>query len=327
MGASDALQDSPKFFIHIPKTAGTSLRTSAESRFGTSRVLRDYGLHSDATSDLVRKLVYATGDSTGINRAIQLVDAAMIVGHVPLHKYGSVLGLANTVTIFRNPVEQVISHYRHAVRDHGFHGDLIAFAQQNGVRNLQSRMLGNNDPALIGIVGLTEFYRSTLTMLNYRWNWKLRHRKRNVSKKLGSRTTDVSEKEKKEIEKLNSTDLAVYNRASLIFRNSLKFSEMGMTRDYRGAITLCNTKHGIKGWAFDMYSDDMARVEILINETPFRSVDCGDFLSPIACWKLSRNGHVGFSAENHLLDIGDRVAIRAIDDGTLLAETTAVRED
>lgn len=322
--ASEESQISPKLFIHIPKTAGTSFRTAAESRFGTSRILRDYDPQSDATSDSIKKEVYSTGDATGILRAIEQTKATIIAGHVPINKYGGILGLANTVTILRNPVDQVISHYHHAVRNHGFKGDLLTFARQNGVRNLQARMLGNTDPALVGIVGLTESYKSMLAILNCRWGWKLRHQKRNVSNRLNNRRTEVTDREKAEIEKLNSTDLAVYKRASLVFGNSLRSFQQDISSDFRGSITLADSKHGIRGWAFDMYSDEMAQVEILINEKPFRSVNCGNFVPQVACWRLPRYGHVGFAVDDQILKAGDHVAIRTIDNGTLLAETSAV---
>ena len=61
----------PKLFVHIPKTAGTSFRQAAESRFGLSRVLRDYGPNSDATSDTIKREVYSDDDATQIYRAIE----------------------------------------------------------------------------------------------------------------------------------------------------------------------------------------------------------------------------------------------------------------
>ena len=126
-----------KLFVHIPKTAGTSFRIAAESRFGASRVLRDYGEESDATSDAIRTEVYEREEAEGILRAIRKQNAVLVSGHYDVPKYGRLLGLDNTVSIFRDPVTQVISHYRHAVRHYGYARDLMSFVQQQWIRNVQ----------------------------------------------------------------------------------------------------------------------------------------------------------------------------------------------
>lgn len=311
----------PKLFVHIPKTAGTSFRKAAESRFGLSRVLRDYGPNSDATSDSIKREIYADDDATQIYRAIAQENPAMLSGHFPLQKYGGILGLTNTVSIFRSPVDQVISHFRHAVRDHGYKGGLLTFARQNPKRNLQSKVLGNNDPALLGVVGITESYKTMLKIVNFRWGWNLRHRKKNVSRKFGVRKFEASDQERFEIARLNEADLSTYKRAQLVFENSCWCFERGFECDTRGCITLANTKFGIRGWAFDMCSDDLMQIEILLNGKPFHRVKCSLFVPSVACWKLPRNGYVGFAIDNLAVAEGDHVEIRDAQHGLLLADT------
>jgi len=311
----------PKLFIHIPKTAGTSFRNAAESRFGMERVLRDYGPNSDATSNSIKNEVYTDGDATRITRIIAEENPAMLSGHFPLHKYGGILGLTNTATIFRNPQDQVISHFRHAVRDHGYKGDLLTFARRDAVRNLQSRMIGNNDPALLGVVGLTESYKAMLEIVNFRWGWNLRHQKKNVSRKFGARKFEVSDQERSEIAQLNQADLSIYKRAQIVFENSAWCFERGFEIDPRGCITLANTQFGIRGWAFDMCSDDLMQIEIMLNEKPFRRFKCTHFVPLVGCWKLPRNGYVGFAIDSQAVSEGDLVEIRDAQHGLLLADT------
>lgn len=322
MAASkEGRESSPKLFIHVPKTAGTSFRTTAESKFGSSRVLRDYGPKSSATSNAIRREVYESGDSTGIVQAIEKQKAVLVAGHFPISKYGGILGLTNAIAFFRDPVNQVISHFRHAIRDHGFNGDIITFARQGGVRNLQSRMLDNIDPALLGIVGLTEEYQESVTIMNCRWGFNFGNRKRNVSSRKDLQNFESSKEQIEEIKKLNQVDRLTYKRAYLVFNNSLKCVKHGHDMDPRGAISLANTKHGIRGWAFDMHSDTLLNVDVYINGEHFSRAKCGNFVQGVACWKLPRNGYVGFTLDTGTFRPGDEVTICDTQLGLMLAKS------
>jgi hypothetical protein len=151
----------------------------------------------------VREEVCLRKDSFGIERAIARDNAVLVAGHVPVTKYGGQLGLPNTIVLFRDPVQQVISHYRHAVRNQGFEDGLLAFARLESSRNRQSRLMAGIDPALLGIVGLTERYRETPAIVSRHWGWDLRHRRMNVSRRLGTRSFLLSDEEKAELERLN----------------------------------------------------------------------------------------------------------------------------
>ena len=311
-------RDEPtRFFVHIPKTAGTSFRAAAESRFGRSRVLRDYGLDSNATSDSVREEVYLKKDNSGIERAIARDNAVLVAGHVPVTKYGSQLGLPNTIAFFRDPVQQVISHYRHAVRNQGFEDGLLAFARLESSRNIQSRLMAGVDPALLGIVGLTERYRETLAIVSRHWGWNLRHRRMNVSRRLGARSFGLSNEEKAELERLNQADLAFCERTRQIFNNTWLCLKKGADSDPRGAIT--DTETGLIGWAFDMLSEKPAKVEILVNGMSRVRVRCDHPTPELEAWKLPRDGHIGYRAETGSLEHGDHIEIRDVQSGLILA--------
>jgi hypothetical protein len=308
-----------KLFVHIPKTAGTSFRIAAESRFGHSRILRDYGTHSDATSDLIREKVYGSKDIIDFEKILPKVKPMLIAGHFPLSKYGGIIGLTNTVTIIRDPIQQVISHYRHNVRDHGLQHDLMTFARLDRVRNLQTRMLANTDPALVGIVGLTEQYKEFLSVVNHRWQWNLKNRKRNVSERFRKNPIQLTREQKFELERLNQSDLTVYERAQQVFENTLYCMQKGLQADPRGAITIADTVHGLRGWAFDMVSDDIAEIEILVNGNSKLTTRCDIFTPALAGWKIPRRGYVGFAYQRNSLKEGDIVEIRDIRYGVKLA--------
>lgn len=103
-------------FMHIPKTAGSTLRTLMTSNYEPCQVLNLYG-------DDHKVLIDATAHVGKLN------NYRLIQGHVPygIHR---VLGLraARYFTFVRDPVERFISDVAMGVRDepHGFHQVLAA---------------------------------------------------------------------------------------------------------------------------------------------------------------------------------------------------------
>lgn len=312
----------PRLFVHIPKTAGTSFRTAAESSFGTTKVLRDYGPESEATSRSVMQEVYETNDKNGVMRAFESDQAVLLAGHFPVQKYGRLIGLQNTVTIFRDPVEQVISHYRHAVVHHGYEDSLLAFAERKGIRNIQTRFLFNLDPALIGIVGLTESYRDSLALINERWNWSLKHRRKNVSDRFDRQGIEVSDKDRKALEDLNQDDQKLYRRACLVFENSRYCYRNRIEADPRGKIGRVEVGEKVEGWGFDMRSEQAAVVILEVNGKSIARVNCDQPSDELRQWKLPGNRKAGFECQTQI-SAGDTIEIKDAVTGLLLDRKVA----
>jgi hypothetical protein len=308
--------------VHIPKTAGTSFRAAAESSFGESRILRDYGPASEATSQSVKREVYDTDDKNGIFRALESDRAVLLAGHFPVQKYGRLLGLQNTVTIFRDPVEQVISHYRHAVAHHGYEGELLDFAKRDGIKNIQTRFLFKLDPALIGIIGLTESYRDSLAIINERWNWGLKHRRKNVSDRFDRKGIEISEEERFELEDINRDDRALYQRACVVLKNSLHCQQLQLAADTRGAICIAEVGKNVEGWAFDMHSEDPAIIALKLNGRYITKAKCDQPFAKLNGWKLPRGELVGFSLKV-ALNSGDVLEVEDVVTGLVLDKKIA----
>jgi|GEM_PF-4667221 len=93
------MQD-PIIYLHIPKTAGTSFRVSAEEYFGEHNILRDYGADSSNTSaDIIESL---------------------LCGHFSLPRYSEVFPDSPIMTFFRNPVNRVVSEFVHFTNHYGY---------------------------------------------------------------------------------------------------------------------------------------------------------------------------------------------------------------
>ncbi len=90
----------PILFLHIPKTAGTSMLAGLRNLFGDARVRR---LEGEATLD-VRGFddIVAGG----------LDDLSCVVGHLPLHLVRHHLGRFRAFTLLRQPVARVLSLFR-----------------------------------------------------------------------------------------------------------------------------------------------------------------------------------------------------------------------
>lgn len=79
------------FFVHIPKTAGTSFRQGAEKYFSSERIVYDYGANSKVTSPLAKEFLHA--DQPDFWQFRQALDnPAMISGHVPITRFVSLWG-------------------------------------------------------------------------------------------------------------------------------------------------------------------------------------------------------------------------------------------
>ena len=200
----------PLIFVHIPKTAGTSFRVSANNYFGEEHVLNDYGLDSDSTSQIVKKY-YKT------NKVEQLREDAknyrMICGHYPLSRYDNVFSDSPKVTFVREPISRTISEYYHLKKRENYKGSLRDFYNNEIYCNRQVKLLGTESPEDLDFVGVTDLYESSLNIFNKKFNLKLHSlniNKGNYSK-VGSE--NISENDIKTIAILNKMDINMYNKA------------------------------------------------------------------------------------------------------------------
>lgn len=140
----------PLLFLHIPKTAGTSMLTGLRNMFGDGRVLRLTGaatLAAQPIDDIV---------------AAGLDGVSCVAGHVPVYLLRHHLTRFRPFTILRNPVSRVLSLYRFLRRAepqelarlglrHGFGlEDFLAGTEPELVAQINNgmcRMLGGDESA------------------------------------------------------------------------------------------------------------------------------------------------------------------------------------
>lgn len=139
-----------RLFIHIPKTAGTSLRQHLSARL-KDRIAFDYGPRHELTHELLRD----TGPSATEKRTgLEKLGVEIVYVHVRYADWRTAFTPAETVAVLRHPVDRCISHYQHYLSRGGDPADRMAgrvvagelglseFARIDRQRNLQARCLG-----------------------------------------------------------------------------------------------------------------------------------------------------------------------------------------
>ncbi len=159
-------QAPPIFFVHIPKTAGTSWRNAIARHEGV-KLLCDYGPGSRLTSPELTAQAYGQGDARTLLDGLDN-QRLVIAGHVGYDKYGHLTTQENTVTILRNPVERLISEYQHISRnDPESVPDFREFVEEDGQQNRQDKMIFGIQPQSAQ-VGLSSHYSDFLFLLGRR---------------------------------------------------------------------------------------------------------------------------------------------------------------
>ena len=133
--------------VHVPKCAGTSLRAAFDQQFGAANIYYDYNDSPFNPTKPVNTDPHYF-DSFQENSYGFLNDKKLVHGHFHPNKYRA-LKNALHVTILREPVDRVISHYFHwklmPRHNHPLHDyfldhqlSLQAFAQLPAVQNFYS---------------------------------------------------------------------------------------------------------------------------------------------------------------------------------------------
>lgn len=279
-------------FIHIPKTAGTSFRKSAEQYFKKAYVAYDYSLNSPETSSLIRENVYEKNDPLLLSHQLKNFEIKFLSGHVPASKYIHILGVRDTVTFLRDPVQRIVSEYQHFVRHNNYTGDLKSFYKKPQFINRQKKMLQGIPIKSIGYLGITEHYDDSLKGINRHFKLELPNLELNMGRESKSTCYNLDEDTLKEISELNKDDILLYKTSSEIFTERKRIDQEGLSYVH-GDIQQA-TENFVSGWAYYSHGDAPVSVTILKNGTIVGRTDAKD-LRPGLLWITPpRNGYIGF---------------------------------
>jgi hypothetical protein len=213
-------------FLHIPKTAGTTLRTVVEAQFGHDTVLTYY---NQPSRQLLDNLPYLLRDERRSFRAL--------IGHYPFGVHDGLPRPGRYITFMRDPARRVISDYHErcgrlpeemsngsgglmtleeALERHPSHYDNIQTRYLTGVwgRALDESDLDNalaNLDAHFEFAGTVERFDEGLAALGKTLGWTdLSYERQNVGPKPPPPTSAAAER----ISALTTFDRALYDRVA-----------------------------------------------------------------------------------------------------------------
>lgn len=278
-GPQPALRD--VVFVHIPKTAGTSLRNMLVAALPAAAKIFHY---HDATARIPGTFTNAftsnllTPEKLRAHRSELPRDLQLLVcGHYPVSSLTSAFHPASFITFLRDPVDRVVSNYRYLVRLGTFAGSFAEFYESADQINVQSRQLRGTDLRDIGFIGLVERMPDMVQALSRHLGVELRTRVDNVTSRLPRPAIDAATRAR--ILALNGDDLCLYRHidANLDYFTNHRgrcdiSSRLGRGKVYR-------TDDGaLMGWALAHDPGQLVQIEVRIGAQPVHRCYADQFL-------------------------------------------------
>lgn len=231
------------FFLHLPKTGGTTLGDIIKQEYGAKNTLTiDQQFH---------KVVKPPKISDEDKQAIKVIKGHFCFGY---HQFFN--SSFSYFTLVRDPIKRVISDYNHIYRipQHWLHHQVtcqnmtleeyVISGTSKLSENGQTRFLSgmnteidfgqcsrehlelakNNLDQYFSVVGLTERFDESLLLLQKKFGWSddcFLYEKKRVNKSKKSHLS-LSQKQKKTIEKFNLLDIELYEYAKAIFEKQIR---------------------------------------------------------------------------------------------------------
>lgn len=326
------------FLIHIPKTAGTSLRKAAERYLPQGKVEYDYGSDVNETTPRVIRHVYEKGDHFSLMQELDRAGTKMLVGHVPLEKYLPLFGVAHCLSMVREPAARLVSEFNHLTRFGRLDASFDQFLRSAYQIDRQTRLLGAVPPEAMGFVGLTEQYGDSVRVLNRTLGWELGCLELNKASSDQLRVEDLGRKVMAEIRELHARDVRLHERVQGLLRDRLVLMDAGQPFVH-GLVERVDRK-AIRGWAWyePRYQDEAVELELARGGDVIMTTTAARPRPDLGSWFLPRCAYVGF--EFDIADIADiagvHVRVRntkqvlafgAGDDGVMPPEVSGRIED
>lgn len=243
-------QEPTLIFLHILKTAGTTLNVILENHFPPERTFATFPNRRHPDGSLAGFRALSDAEKANID---------LLTGHMGFGLHRELPRPAVYITILRDPVERVVSRYYHEKRDPPSHAhDMIQkgmglaeyaqyYAEEANMDNLQTRMIAGNwelrgygpcTAAMLEtakqnlrdhfvVVGLTERFDETYLLLTRHFGWPIRaYMRHNVA---GNRPSlrEISREDRLVLESFNRFDRELFNYANELFHEQLR--QQGVT--------------------------------------------------------------------------------------------------
>lgn len=196
-------------YLHIPKTAGTTLRMILDREYDADQRLHIEGL-------------YTNEDYANVYGPAYFDKVSVISGHqyFGLHKY--INEECTYITMLRDPIERVLSTYRHTVRigsqDMGWLQLLTTHEQGS---NLQTKMLAGGEVNLdlaidnlnssFAAVGISEMFDESILLMKRKLSWSMPYYVIENPSHNTIRLSDIDEDIVSIIRDANAVDIQLYD--------------------------------------------------------------------------------------------------------------------
>lgn len=287
------MNESPQFFIHIPKTAGTSFKKAVSEFYGEKNIIRNYGSNSSETDIEIKK---ALDGETFLGDLDSILNAdgsfKIYLGHVHAQSARHLFQSTNVFAFLRNPVDQVVSHYNHYRRWYNYKGSLRDFVTTAGFQNVQSKYLRGIPLYITGLIGLTESFEDSINLYNHYYKANLEVRNDNVN---GNRVIDkVCLEDQSLIKACNKEDLDLYEKAKILLDQRIDLLARNLIWTF-GYIHRYNAeKNVIFGVAFQVRSEKPIQIDLMIDGVKADTVKANQFRPGFAHWNVPNFNHIGF---------------------------------
>ncbi|WP_160063865.1 sulfotransferase family 2 domain-containing protein [Psychromonas sp. L1A2] len=313
-GVDDIELNNNFFFIHIPKTAGTSFRKSLEDKYS---VMADYGAQSAETHAFLKECIYTNNAPLLLKGKCKTLQDTWLTGHVPLKKYSNMVSARHIVTFLRDPVERVISHYNHSVSYQGFKGDLSSFLKQPHSSNFQKKILNTLPLGLIGYIGLTDCYDESISLINGYYGLDLDAKNTNVNKKKTIEKETVSEELKKQVSQQNKQDIECVEQARFLHRQRVALVKEN--KEWVYSHFSINPHNVLVGCAYYSHSAKPVEFDVFRNGELLDSFTAQGFYDGFAKVNFPRERYIGVHIPlTKLTKKGDKLEVFAKETGQQL---------
>lgn len=310
------------FFTHIPKTAGTSFRKGLEEYFGGEAICYDYGVSSPETTALITDDIYGKKDFWSFFSQLDGSLFSCVAGHVALLKYVDGIGVRNSITFLRNPVQRILSEYKHFVRINGYEDSFESFYRQPAFVNRQKKLISGVPLESIGFVGVTERYSECLEVINKTKGFSVPNLQLNKNRSELSDLHAITEQQKLEIENLNREDMLLYEQVCKLLNERISYSKKNC--DFiHGQIQQISCK-GVWGWAWSARNDDPVEVTVRCNNRIIGVTRARDLRPGMLRFSPPRGGYVGFR-QDYDASLGDVISCEIAATGQCIGIKKVIR--
>lgn len=256
-----ALPHQSVLFLHIPKAAGTTLHRIIDRQYDPERIHTLDGQDTHGAIEAFKKLPPAVRE-----------QIACLKGHMPFGLHAYLPQPCTYITLLRDPVERIASHYYYVLRrpNHYLHDqvasrglslrDYALSALSDELINGQTRLVagidGDDDTMLaaarrnletwFAVVGVVERFDESLLLMKRRLGWRQPYYERaNVTE--GRPTTHhIPSDAVQAIREVNRLDMQLYDHAVRLLDEAIRAEGRGFRRDMR-QFWLLNTLRGLAG--------------------------------------------------------------------------------